>query len=223
MFETRFIQQLNYGVCVGVSLPDLSEGSLQQGSTLLFAEEQEVVDSLQPHQQLTFIGGRLAMHRAFEALNEPRSAIIRDDRQAPQMPPGWVGSISHKEDLAIALLAHDTGWRLGVDIEPLKPERPRIARLTLTEREQEQMSDPIRWEELLVRFSAKEAIYKSIDPFVKRYVTFKEVETIPNRQTGQVEISLMLAHGERLEVEACWRHWSDYVITESRARPPQPA
>ena len=49
----------------------------------------------------------------------------------------------------------------------------------LTEAEQAEiasLAERDRAREVTVRFSAKEAIYKAIDPFVRRYVGFQEVE-----------------------------------------------
>ena len=49
--------------------------------------------------------------------------------------------------------------------------------------------------EVLFRFAAKEAIYKALDPWVRRFVSFQEVE-IGAASDGQRRARLMLAGGE---------------------------
>jgi 4'-phosphopantetheinyl transferase EntD len=51
------------------------------------------------------------------------------------------------------------------------------------------------WREVLIRFSVKEAIYKALDPFVRRYVDFAEVE-VDLHPDGIAEATLNLKHGE---------------------------
>ncbi len=120
----------------------------------------------------------------------PRSAdlgvdagpILSTPRGAPLLPAGARGSISHKESLAVALAARaevDEGaWRLGIDIERVAPGKLDISKRVLRPEELAFLpppGDPRRTEELAFAFSAKEAIYKALDPFVARYVSFQEV------------------------------------------------
>jgi hypothetical protein len=78
--------------------------------------------------------------------------ILKDSLGRPCMPPGWVGSISHKKNTAVALVAanenamaqtHDVteksttrrllpSYGVGVDIENIDPKRSRIAARVLT-------------------------------------------------------------------------------------------
>ena len=99
-------------------------------------------------------------------------AILPDDRGAPILPAGFVGSLSHKGEHAAALVAPDTGARVGVDLEYARAPRQPIERRILTPREQAS----IRGRDVTLAFAIKEAIYKAIDPFVRRYVGFTEVE-----------------------------------------------
>src|SRR5258706_15919528 len=104
--------------------------------------------------------------------------IARDDRGAPVMPEGWLGSLSHKDHLAAALVAPDDGEgaRIGVDLEHARAPRQPIERRILNERELARLGDDRR--EITRCFAIKEAIYKAIDPFVRRYVGFTEVELV---------------------------------------------
>jgi 4'-phosphopantetheinyl transferase EntD len=127
------------------------------------------------------VAGRTALREALrrEALldGEP---LLRDDRGAPQLPAAAAGSISHKGAWAAALVAPRQPDRsLGVDLEDARGPRIDISRRVLTERELAALAaldEPRRRAELALRFSLKEAIYKAIDPWVRRYVGFREVE-----------------------------------------------
>src|SRR6185503_7008394 len=101
--------------------------------------------------------------------------IPRDDRGAPVMPPGWLGSASNKAELSAALVARDdgSGLRIGVDLEHAREPRMPIERRVLTARELAALADR---RDVTRTFAIKEAIYKAIDPFVRRYVGFLEVE-----------------------------------------------
>ena len=127
------------------------------------------------------------------ALGEP-IAILPDDRGAPTLPPGWVGSISHKRGLAVALAAPArAGERIGVDVEVRRPPRLDLAPRILTEAERAAIADlepHARGLAVALRFSLKEAIYKSIDPFLRRYVGFREVAVFPEDGVARVEREL---------------------------------
>lgn len=138
------------------------------------------------------------------------------------MPKGLVGSVSHKKTLAAAMVAHDGGWRLGVDLEDYTPQRLSIAPRILTERELaavEPLSDDRRWMATLLRFSIKESIYKALDPYVQRYVGFHEAE-IQLGLSGEAEVTLRLAHDEGpFEVQARFDWLQGRVLTSARIRP----
>ncbi len=106
--------------------------------------------------------------------------VPRDDRGAPVMPAGWLGSLSHKRAHAAALVAPDdrSGARIGVDLEDARAPRQPIERRILTPRELAAIADR---RDITRAFAIKEAIYKAIDPFVRRYVGFLEVELVEGR------------------------------------------
>jgi 4'-phosphopantetheinyl transferase EntD len=65
-------------------------------------------------------------------------------------------------------------------------------------------------------FSAKEAIYKAIDPFVRRYVGFQEVEL--SSPTGpDVSARLDLPEGP-FESEVFFREFGAFVVTFAKVR-----
>ena len=116
-----------------------------------------------------FVAGRTALRTL---LGEP-VAILPDDRGAPTLPQGWVGSISHKGQVAAALVAPAGDGFIGLDIEVAAAPRQAIEKRILTAREQQHVRDG---RDVTRSFAIKEAIYKAIDPIVRRYVGFTEVE-----------------------------------------------
>jgi 4'-phosphopantetheinyl transferase EntD len=76
------------------------------------------------------------------------------------------------------LVSADLGWRLGIDLEDPRALRRDISSRVLTSAEQATLApldEPTRRAETLARFAIKEAIYKALDPFLRRYIGFQEV------------------------------------------------
>jgi enterobactin synthetase component D len=70
--------------------------------------------------------------------------------------------------------------------------------------------------EVKLRFSAKEAIYKALDPFVRRYVGFKEVAVRP-LHGGGAEVGVHLPSSEgAFVIEVRWLRWEGFVLTTAR-------
>ncbi len=151
--------------------------------------------------------GRAALR---EALAMPDLEVPRDDRGAPVMPAGWLGSISHKRTRAVALVARDdgSGARIGVDLERAAEPRTAIEHRVLRPAELAALRDR---REVTLYFAIKEAIYKAIDPFVRRYVGFTEVEI--DLATRTVTSELPLA------IEIWWCERDDHWLATARALP----
>jgi 4'-phosphopantetheinyl transferase EntD len=153
----------------------------------------------------TFAMGRLAAREALAAFGaDVALPILPDDRGAPCVPAPLCLSLSHKDEVAAALVAASGAARVGVDVEPLTPrEHARdIAAHVLTEAERAELlplDEDARRREVLVRFALKEALYKALDPFVRRYVGFLEVEVRPHGDddAGELEVVLTLPAAER--------------------------
>eukprot|EP00539_Tryblionella_compressa_P020466 CAMPEP_0178865610 /NCGR_PEP_ID=MMETSP0747-20121128/4511_1 /TAXON_ID=913974 /ORGANISM="Nitzschia punctata, Strain CCMP561" /LENGTH=369 /DNA_ID=CAMNT_0020532427 /DNA_START=23 /DNA_END=1132 /DNA_ORIENTATION=+ len=140
--------------------------------------------------------GRLAIRIALEFPDYP---VLKDSFGRPILVPGIFGSISHKQNRGVAILSSslpiaDSGddpinkpgmtfAGIGVDLEMTsRPGRPSIAKKVLTEAEREALGglpgiSPE--EEVLLRFSLKEAIYKAAHPLLCQYVGFQEAEVTP--------------------------------------------
>lgn len=129
-----------------------------------------VIVVVEPPEASTFVAGRRALCEALgETVEIPRGA-----RGAPVVPRGH-GSIAHKagpERVVAAAIA--APHLVGIDLERAVPPRQAIERRILTPREQAELGDDRR--QVALVFALKEAIYKAVDPVVRRYVGFLEVE-----------------------------------------------
>jgi phosphopantetheine--protein transferase-like protein len=154
----------------------------------LHPAERALAAEMKPLRQREWVAGRTALREALRhaALVEPglrdaeHAPLLKDDRGAPLLPAAALGSISHKGARAAALVApHRAGCSLGLDLELVRGPRVDISQRVLTARELDELAryqGEARATALALRFSIKEAVYKAIDPRVRRYVGFREVE-----------------------------------------------
>jgi 4'-phosphopantetheinyl transferase EntD len=164
--------------------------------------------------------GRAALRAALAELGcAIDDAIARDDRGAPVVPAGFVGSIAHKPTRAIALAARAAadGARVGVDIERAVAPRQPIERRVLTERELAVIGAGDR-RAVTLRFAIKEAIYKAVDPFVRRYVGFTEVE-LDVGAPGACAVRVVDPARLPIAIAAWWCERDGYWIATARAVP----
>lgn len=177
-FAIELPRDLAHGRCVAVTLPASDQPVGDDVLAPLHEAERQYARALAPARQVTWVGGRLALRAALADLGITAGPILPDARGAPRLPAGAVGSISHKAGLAVALAAPDDGAGVGVDLEDLAAvPRQDISRRVLTEPERLELAsldEASRQRETLIRFAAKEAIYKAADRFLRRYVSFHE-------------------------------------------------
>ncbi len=222
-----FRLDLPFGRCVGLEIPETLHGSAIEA---LVGPERELVAALGPARRPAWVAGRAALRAAAADLGQALTGpVLATDRGAPALPAELAGSISHKRTLAVALAARREApalrFELGVDIEEDTPPRVDISRRVLTQNEIAALgglSETERQREILLRLSAKEAIYKALDPFVRRYVGFQEVAVEPNPR-GEVTVSLAPTNAEGpFEVEAWWTtirtKVGGFLLTAARIR-----
>ncbi|HEX5059238.1 MAG TPA: 4'-phosphopantetheinyl transferase superfamily protein, partial [Kofleriaceae bacterium] len=176
----------------------------------LVGAEVAIAAALGPVRKREFVAGRTALR---SLLGEP-VAIVPDERGAPMLPAGWVGSISHKHDRAAALVAPAGDGFVGVDIEIAGPPRMPIEKRILTAREQHRIRDG---RDVTLHFAIKEAIYKAIDPMVRRYVGFTEVE-LEIAADGSCSVHAVDAARLPVTIEAWWREHDGHWLATARGR-----
>jgi 4'-phosphopantetheinyl transferase EntD len=207
-----FSRTTPFGRLVGVALP-ASEDALP-------AKERALAAAMPPARRVTWVGGRVALRAALEEVGGTAEVIAATERGAPVLPEGFVGSISHKTTVAVALAARaEGGATVGVDVEL---ERPRAGKIdisdrVLTPRERAALASLTgapRERAVLAAFAAKEAVYKALDPWVRRYVAFHEVDLV-----GAREATLNLKAGEGpFDVEVCEEPEPGLILSLARVR-----
>src|SRR5262245_59232170 len=216
--------QLPHGLAVAVALPRHDAEVPPEALAPLHPDERAWAAGQPPRRRVTWVGGRVALREALRGLGVDAGPIFATDRGAPALPAGVAGSVTHKAGaVAVALVGRQGEWRLGVDVEVLKPPRPGIARKVLTAAEQQCLAGRPAdefWHGVLVRFSMKEAIYKALDPFVCRYVDFDEVE-IDLTPDGRAKVHMELRRGEGPFLVEGMAHFTgpEEVLTTARIRP----
>jgi enterobactin synthetase component D len=130
--------------------------------------------------RLPFLGGRLCAELALERMGHGACAVGRAADGSPRWPAGIVGSITHTDEVAYAVVAPQARvGALGIDSEAwVDAETAQsVAEVCCTAGERAawfpRQADP---RVATVLFSAKEALYKAIHPRARRYVDFTEVE-----------------------------------------------
>ena len=188
---------------------ELADAELDAALAALPSEEREAADRLSGARRRELIAGRTAIH----VLIDPVHPVLSNERGAPVVPAGMTGSISHKLARAAALVAMAEHGHVGVDLERAAPTRLDIAKRILTANEPR-----VAGAELLRVFAIKEAIYKAIDPIVRRYVGFHEVE-LSIGQAGDVKVTVVDAGRLPVAIEAWWTELDGHWLATARARP----
>ena len=197
-FSHTFHHAAPHGVLTAITIPDTHDPVPDRILAQLHPLERDYAQTLNGYRQGQFVGGRLALRGACEQLQLKAPAILVSDRGAPILPEGFTGSISHKRNIAVGMVACSRDGTLGVDIEDYGPPRPAIGPAVLSAKELasiEDLEEDARWIAILQRFSLKEAIYKAIDPYVRRYVGFHEVMLHPDTN-GNAQVELLLKDQE---------------------------
>lgn len=218
MLPLLFERRGAHGLVLAFTLPKATDAErLTQLVSLLHEAERPPLARFAPRRQLTYAAGRYALREALRRFSVPDGPILSDDRGAPLMPAAVRGSISHKDEAAAALVTTDMTAYVGVDIEAVPGPSDELAPRILTERELAEvraLRDAERALQLSLRFSAKESIYKALDPYVRRYVAHEEVEVRP-LPDGTCEVwSNVFPAGHVAAVT--WVRHGDWVITTAR-------
>lgn len=220
--QVLFELELPHGRVVALAIPEADVGALGE---LVMPEERAFAAGWAPARQRTWMAGRAALRAALQRSGIACGAVLSDDRGAPALPEGIVGSVSHKERVAVALVGQTVpgarAQRLGIDVELDAPARVDIARKVLTRGELSEvaaLSDLERAREVRLRFSLKEALYKALDPFVRRYVGFHEVIARPlEGGLCHVELGLPATDGA-FDADARWLRRDGLVLSTARVR-----
>lgn len=211
----RFVDVDAGGVLVAAPIDDAHIDTLAP-------EERALATSYAARRMRTFATGRAVLKEALTRAGGAAQFIGRSARGAPLLPTGYRGSLSHKDELAVALVTRtDDDVTVGVDVELVGAATRDIASHVLTAREIDALAhldDTARARAVLERFSVKEAFYKAIDPRLARFVGFHEVEAdIDAAGAVRFTTPVLDAHRPRT-VEGRVRAFGEVLVSEVRVR-----
>jgi 4'-phosphopantetheinyl transferase EntD len=145
---------------------------------------------------------RLAARACLAALGGPADAPLpRGAGRFPLWPQGFVGSLAHDAETAVAVAARAENFAgLGVDVEPAEPLPPDVAEIALLASERPALArDPARGRAI---FAAKEAVYKALNPLDGSAPEYEDIEI--DLDAGRARLS----DGRALRLEAArGAHW----------------
>ena len=163
-------------------------GRLQDHRSALSADESLHIGHTVESRQFAFSTGRYLAKRALAESGVVVTSIPKHSSRRPVWPEGVVGSITHSRRYAIAVVGVGSGLAgIGVDLEVAGRVTEGIAETVMSPAErdwcrgalwQEQGADPSRSPPTAytANFSAKEAVFKAVNPIVGLMVGFREVE-----------------------------------------------
>ncbi len=182
-----------------IALVEVPDDALDDALARLPEAERARAAALSPNRRHDFVAGRTALHALIGDVD-----VTISDRNAPVVA-GWTCSISHKGTRAAAIAAPEGNGFVGIDLELAAAPKLDITKRIVTAREPRPVGA-----EITRVFAIKEAIYKAIDPIVRRYVGFLEVELIDGAVITDVPAV----------VETWSIEHAGYWLATARARPP---
>lgn len=147
--------------------------------------------------QSEYLAGRICAREALRALSGESLIVSVGDDGAPQWPEQVVGSISHSQGHAMAVVACAKHWQgIGLDVEmQLSHERAlRLAEGILTPTEQTRLlgldSAQQAWL-ISLTFSLKESLFKALYPIVQQRFYFQAAELTAMPESGTAHLRLL--------------------------------
>jgi 4'-phosphopantetheinyl transferase EntD len=172
-----------------------------------------------PKRRAAFSTGRNCARRALVRFIDDPPELLQGKGGEPIWPEGIVGSISHSEKLAGAVVASKNEiTAIGIDIETIGGVKQAMYPLILLDTEIEMINgkhnDTALWTTLL--FSLKESFYKLQYPLTGLWLDFKDISISENNGKFsfiQVKSSHDLSAISFDQIKVDWTVVSDQVIT----------
>lgn len=154
-----------------------------------------------------FSAGRNCARRLLAAMGRDAVPLMIGDYRQPIWPAGFVGSISHADEIcAVALAKDESITSLGIDVEILEDLDDAVTDLVLTPTEQQFARMHDGWLRKLI-FSIKESNYKCCYPQVRAFIDFQQCEVTLNMQQQSYTARI-----------ACTNHQLDDVVISTYGR-----
>jgi len=159
------------------------------------AQEMATLPRAVAKRQREFAAGRVAAHRAMQALGVPVEPVLFGKDRAPVWPKGVTGSLTHTRATCLAAVARsDRYCALGLDVEEATPLAGDLIATICTTSERAWLStlpqDQAGGMAKLI-FSAKECAYKCQYVATRTLFGFDTFEVTPDPDTGQFEATFV--------------------------------
>lgn len=183
------------------------------------AQDEAVVARAVPKRQREFRSGRNVARAALNDLGRPASVIPVGLKGMPIWPEGILGSISHCDDMSVAVVARSGDVSgIGVDVECAGQLCKSDLSLVLTPRDRDASASEV-WGGTV--FSAKEAVYKAIFPDIRLVLDFAEAAVVPlhspamsrGKFTVEPLSERLKASGLCTRLHGRWLRTPDHVFT----------
>jgi 4'-phosphopantetheinyl transferase EntD len=145
-------------------------------ATSPFEDEMTLVATAGTERRAEVLTGRTLARAALAEIGGPEGPIGRRTDRSPDWPEGFGGSISHAGGWCLVVVAAlPAGWGIGIDVEDDRPLPAEVAARVLLPAERTRLAGgtPIRGE--TVAFSAKESVFKAVNPLTGRWLEHHDV------------------------------------------------
>lgn len=163
------------------NIPNLASHFVREKENFpLFEEEELLCAEFGEKRKRDFASGRYCARKALQQLELPPQPIQIGPKSEPVWPKGFIGSISHAQNLCGAIAGKLEDFHgLGLDIEDMERFHLGLCSAVCTENELQQLATSdqvVQLNTLAVIFTLKEAFYKFQFPITQTYLGFKDVE-----------------------------------------------
>ena len=152
--------------------------------------EAEAMTGAIPARRNEFAAGRAAARIAMQDAGLPARAVPVQANRAPDWPPGLAGSITHTDQLCLAVVSNSVR-SLGLDAEQLHRLDEDIIPIICSEKEISRHSDIALPRLGLMIFAAKEAAYKAQFPLTGQLFGFEVLDVTFDVAGGRFDATFL--------------------------------
>ena len=181
----------------------------------------ENLDKAVDKRKVEYLAGRLCAKEALLNLGYPNYIPSMGAKREPLWPNGVVGSISHSNGMAIAMVANsETISAIGIDLEKRidKPSPGLIKQICSPSEWEQRDTKHTDAESLTIIFSSKEALYKALYPRVGKFFGFQAAITEFFETEGRLRLRLqedLSPYREGDTFEASWDWQENFALPKS--------
>lgn len=174
--------------------------------------------------QAEFLAGRFCAAGSLRAAGHPAVFLERDSASRRALwPQGICGSITHSHGVAASISGYTKQWQaLGLDQERMiAPARAlRLQQAILTPAEQAELkglTDEVQAARITLLFSAKESLFKALNPLTDQYFGFQDAQVSNYAQDGRLTLQLLRdlsdIYRSGMEFPCLWSPYAHGMLT----------